>query len=191
MRPEVAGCNFELSIALTGGWSRWPPEVPFNLIISVTTNKSICGTCFLIFLLCCKSLDSPGCIIQMQKSLCAQFAALCSEVVGSLSCFRCVDHKGGTVPGKWVLLVMRPYSCLFKVQNTPVLLVRDTSVCLRVVLKLWFCHSLVTWKSCCCRMLFIPIGLCFVPEFSFVERNDAVFPLWSECYKERATVLQP
>lgn len=45
VRPKAAWHNFELSIALTRGWTGWSPDVSFNLIISVTTNRNISGTC--------------------------------------------------------------------------------------------------------------------------------------------------
>lgn len=99
-----------------------------------------------------------------------------------------MDHKDGTVPEKGLLLLMRPCTSFFKVQNTPVLLVRATGVCLRgpeAAVLPPFSDVLLLDAVC-------TLGLCFVPEFPFAEWNDAMFHLWSECYKEeRAAVLQP
>lgn len=67
---------------------------------------------------------------------------------------------------------------------------------LQVVPKLWFCHSLVTWKLCQCKMLLIPaVDLCFVPKSVFVELKlmlsfESAF-FGPNAVKERATVLQP
>ena len=47
--------------------------------------------------------------------------------LGNLSCFLCVDHKGGTVPEKCLLVLMRYWQKFlpFEVQDTLVLLLRS------------------------------------------------------------------